>query len=164
MTFAQTLVGFIMTYFMYDMQGNFIYLLLSGFSLGMVGNSAAMMIGCAVSDVKNVAELAPLLFVPQILFGGFFVRTSLIPSYIRWCQYLCGMKYSMNLFLMTEFDLELKSCQDSPNARENCNNVLENNDINVDEWYINLIMLFALFLGYRLLGAFILVKTAKKFY
>jgi hypothetical protein len=43
--------------------------------------------------VKDVTELAPLLFVPQILFGGFFIRTSLIPVWLRWAQYVCGMKY-----------------------------------------------------------------------
>ena len=28
------------------------------------------MIGCLVADVKDVSELAPLLFVPQLLFAG----------------------------------------------------------------------------------------------
>lgn len=28
------------------------------------------MIGCLVTDVKDVTELAPLLFVPQLLFAG----------------------------------------------------------------------------------------------
>ena len=28
------------------------------------------MIGCLVADVKDVTELAPLLFVPQLLFAG----------------------------------------------------------------------------------------------
>ena len=30
----------------------------------------AVMIGCLVTDVKDVTELAPLLFVPQLLFAG----------------------------------------------------------------------------------------------
>jgi hypothetical protein len=30
----------------------------------------AVMIGCLVADVKDVSELAPLLFVPQLLFAG----------------------------------------------------------------------------------------------
>jgi hypothetical protein len=43
------------------------------------------------------------LFVPQILFSGFFIRTSLIPIYMRWAQYLCSLKYAINLLLIIEF-------------------------------------------------------------
>ena len=34
----------------------------------------AVMIGCLVADVKDVSELAPLLFVPQLLFAGDAMR------------------------------------------------------------------------------------------
>ena len=34
----------------------------------------AVMIGCLVADVKDVSELAPLLFVPQLLFAGEAMR------------------------------------------------------------------------------------------
>jgi hypothetical protein len=62
-------------------------------------------IGCLVADVKDVSELAPLLFVPQLLFAGFFIRTSLIPIFLRWAQYLCAIKYAINLVLLTEFNV-----------------------------------------------------------
>ncbi len=164
MTLAQTVFGYILTYFMYGMQGSFLYIILASWGLGMVGNSAAMMLGCAISEVKNVAESAPLLFVPQILFGGFFVRTSQIPAFMRWCQYLCGMKYAMNLAFMIEFDLELDHCQASPEARINCKNILDSNDIEPDRWYVYVVLMGALYLGYRLLAGYILYRAAKKFY
>jgi hypothetical protein len=37
------------------------------------------MLGCSVTDVKQVTELAPLLFVPQMRFMDFFARTSQLP-------------------------------------------------------------------------------------
>ena len=45
------------------------------------------MIGCLVADVKDVSELAPLLFVPQLLFAGdippfyYYLQPSHSPSY-----------------------------------------------------------------------------------
>ena len=73
--------------------------------------------------------MAPALFVPQLLFAGFFIRTAQVPRYsshlplplprtptpypypypvqipewLSWVQYLCGLKYGMNLFILNEF-------------------------------------------------------------
>jgi hypothetical protein len=185
----------------------------------------AVMIGCLVTDVKDVSELAPLLFVPQLLFAGdffacivspvtcertlslypicysryhltlawrgtdeqddifllllpsfhcwmtinffsfykgFFIRTSLIPVFLRWAQYLCAIKYAINLVLLTEFNVLNKSCQGA--AAMNCKNVLKNNDIKVEDTYIYILVIFALFLVFRIIGAAILIKKARRFY
>ena len=50
--------------------------------------------GAAVHpDVQTVIEL---LFIPQILFAGFFIRTTFIPVFLRWAQWLCSLKYTVN--------------------------------------------------------------------
>ena len=38
-----------------------------------------------------------------MLFAGFFVRTDQIPVYLRWAQYLCSLKYAMNVLTIVEF-------------------------------------------------------------
>lgn len=148
---------------MMDLQGNFIYFVLAAFGLGLVSNSVAMALGCALPDVKDVTELSPLLFVPQVLFAGFFIRTSQIPVFLRWAQYLCGMKYGIDLIFQNEFDLKLSSCR-SGNARVNCRSILQQNDIKTGEYYIPIISLFLLFIGFRLIAGIILVQKAKEFY
>lgn len=70
----------------------------------------------------------------------------------------------MNLVLMTEFDLDSDACQSSPEARDNCKNILVSNDIETDKFYVYILILFALFVGFRLLGAMILTHRAKRFY
>ena len=55
-------------------------------------------------------ELSPLLFVPQLLFAGFFIKTDQIPVFLRWAQYLCSLKYAINLILCIEFDVGNDSC------------------------------------------------------
>jgi len=163
-TFAQMLLQWIIAYFMIGLQGNFILLVLTSFGLGMVSNSVAMGLGCLVPDVKDVTELAPLAYVPQILFAGFFIRTGQIPVFLRWAQYLCGMKYAMNLAFMNEFRTDSHSCNNSDNAHENCSQLLSQNGINPSEFYIYIILLAAIFLLFRVAGAMVLHQKAKRFY
>ena len=162
LTFMQMIVGFIMTYFMCSLQGNFIYMVIIGWMLGCGSSSLAVVLGCLVPDVKDVTELAPLLYVPQLLFAGFFIKTSQIPIFLRWAQYLCSLKYAMNLMILTEFDNSNKSCQGG--AQQSCHNVIAQNDIKKDQWWVYGLIIIALFLGFRILGGFVLTQKAKRFY
>jgi len=127
-----------------------------------VSGSLAVCLGCAVPHAKNVTEMGPLLFVPQLLFAGFFVRISQIPLFLQWVQYLCSLKYAMNLALIAEFNGGLKSCQGA--ASNNCELVLSSNQIVVEDWPLYVLLLVALFVVFRLLGAIVLMKKASRFY
>jgi ABC-type multidrug transport system permease subunit len=111
LTFIFTLLQTILVYFMIGMQGSFILIVLACFGLGAASSSMAVLLGCLVSDIKEATEMSNLLFVPQLLFAGFFIRTELIPVFLRWAQYLCGLKYALNLVLLTEFAISNPSCQ-----------------------------------------------------
>jgi hypothetical protein len=162
LTLLQTLLQFILVFFMMNLQGNFIYFVLEAWGLGLASSSVAMALGASVSNVKDVTELAPLLFVPQLLFAGFFIRTSQIPVFLRWAQYLCSIKYAINLALITEFNSDLKSCQGA--SAPYCQAIIDTNDIEEDLWWVYVIVLIALFIGFRLIAALILVQKAKRFY
>lgn len=82
--------------------------------------------------------------------------------FLRWAQYLCAIKYAVNLVLLTEFNVLNESCQG--NAATNCKNVLINNDIRVEDTYIYVLIIFGLFLVFRIFGATILIQKARKFY
>lgn len=163
-TFAQMLLQWIIAYNMINLQGNFIFHVLISFGLGMVSNSIAMGLGCLIPDVKDVTELAPLAYVPQVLFAGFFIRTSQIPVFMRWAQYLCGMKYAMNLALLNEFRETSDLCQKSEAANRNCKSVIELNNINPEEFYVYILILVAIFAIFRVLGCLVLSQKAKRFY
>eukprot|EP01037_Dinobryon_pediforme_P033483 gene33483-38930_t len=115
-----------------------------------------MLLGCLVADVKDVTELAPLLFVPQILFGGFFIRTSLIPIWLQWVEYVCGMKYGMNLVFMNEFRVSSPSCSVNDDAKQNCSNLLSSNSVDPSIYYVYIIILFVLFLAFRFAAGIVL--------
>ena len=111
LTFLQIIVQYLLVYYMIGFKGPYINFVLSSWGLALASSSVALCLGAAVPNVKQVTELAPLLFVPQLFFAGFFIHTSQIPIFLRWAQYLCGIKYTMNLILLTEFNRDLPSCQ-----------------------------------------------------
>lgn len=162
MAFLQNLVGYLLVYFLMNLQGSFILLLLVSWGLGVASSSVAVILGSAVSDVKDVTELAPLLFVPQLLFAGFFIRLSQVPVFLRWAQYLCSLKYAMNLLLAIEFNLSSNSCSGAAHA--NCKTVLENNQVDLNYLWLYAFLIAVLSVVFRLLGAKVLVEKARKFY
>jgi len=99
----QTLAGLMTSYFLMELKGRFIRLWMGMFLLGVVSSSVAIALGCATTNVKTAIEAVPLAFVPQMLFAGFFVPIAQIPVYLRWSQWLCTLKYSINIMLLTEF-------------------------------------------------------------
>ena len=70
----------------------------------------------------------------------------------------------MNLLLILEFADTNPSCESSAQAAANCANALDSNNVNPDQWWVYMLMLGVLFVGFRTLGAFILVGKSKKFY
>jgi hypothetical protein len=161
----RSLLIFLVCYWTMGLQGNFFYLAVEVFALQMVANSTALLIGSMLSSVEAVAQAAPLLFVPQILFAGFFVPMSRIPIFLRWVQYLCSLKYSLNLVLITELgDCKNHGTNPNPIYYEACDTILADNEVKRDQWYIYALVLLALFFGLRFLSLYFLIKRARNFY
>ena len=157
--FVQALVQTLCVYFLIGFQGNFGLLVTAWWALGLASNSVAIAVGCTVTNVKDAAELTPLVFVPQLLFSGFFVSISSIPVWLRWAQWLCSLKYTLNLLLLIEFSPDV--CSENSETESNCNSLFARNDISSDLIWFYVLVLFGLFLGFRLLGGFLLVKRAR---
>lgn len=162
LNFMQICLAYLFAYNMMELNGMWIYLILTAWGLGLASGSMAVLLGCALSDIKAVTEMSPLLFVPQLLFAGFFIKTSQIPVFLRWAQYLCSLKYAIDLILIIEFSEDNSNCQG--NAAQNCRNVLIQNDVQPDQWWVYMLLLGALFIGFRILSAMLLVQKAKRFY
>jgi len=41
----------------------------------------------------------PVVFVPQLLFSGFFISIDSIPVCVRWARYLCSLTYALSLLV-----------------------------------------------------------------
>jgi len=154
LVYLQNLLSLVIAYWLMELRGEFFFISFTMWLLGVASNSTAMLVGSLVEDPKTAAEAAPLLFVPQILFSGFFIRVDQIPVYLRWAQYACSLKYAMNLVLLIEFT-------DCGDAEMQCDNLLALNDIEDHLWWLYVVILLGIFLGLRLISLFVLKKKAK---
>lgn len=160
-TFLQVFVGIIITFFLLDFQSNFFEFVLINYAAAMASTAASIWLGCSIEDPQLGIQLLPMLFVPQMLFAGFFVSTDLLPVYIRWAQYLCPLTYALRLLNLAEFG---ECAKGNDKAAENCRRLFEITDVvEEDRWWYWLVML-SIFLGYRLGGLIILKQKSTKFY
>jgi ABC-type multidrug transport system ATPase subunit/ABC-type multidrug transport system permease subunit len=90
-------------YFLEGLVGNYIEIILAMCMLAFATAGTALLFGASIRDVDKVVELGFLLFVPQILFSGFFVAIDQIPGVLRWAQWLCSIKYAINMVYIAEF-------------------------------------------------------------
>lgn len=164
LTIIQMMVQWLIVVFMMDLQGNYFQLVTAAFGLAMTSNSLAMILGAGLSDVKEVTELSSLLFVPQILYAGFFIRLNQIPIFLRWAQYLCGMSYGIKLAFFIEFNEDLRACQENPDAAANCHALLASNGLDNGLYWVSIVLLFVIFLVARVIAGLILTQKAKSFY
>jgi ABC-type multidrug transport system permease subunit len=130
------------------------------YSLAMASTALAVLLGCAVEDPKLGQEMLPILFVPQMLFAGFFVAPDLIPVWLRWARFLCTLTYAVRILLVAEFD---RDCG-SEEGDKNCEQLLSNVGAVPDETSWNWIVLVALFVVFRIFALFVLRQKATKFF
>ena len=162
MTFINTLLQYCIIYRLCSLNGNFLELVFASFALASASCSIAVVLGSMVDDVKTASEIQPLIFTPQLLFAGFFIRTEMIPSFLRWSEYLCSLKYAISLILISEFNPANANCKGS--ASKACQSILIRNGVALEDGLFYTAILLGLFLGFRVIAAFILVRRANRFY
>lgn len=147
----------VILYWMVGFQGNFWVLGFEIFLVQLVSASYAFLIGALVNDVKQAQELAPLVFVPQLLFTGFFISIQQIPVSIRWVQYLCSLTYGLKLGIITEF----QACANEGDP--DCLKVINFNNANEDLVWMYVLILVAIFVTFRIGSLVALIWRAKSF-
>lgn len=150
LSFLTALESWLIAYWIMGFQGNFFWLVMAAWALSCTAASTALMMGCSVSTAQSAQELAPLMFVPQILFTGIFVPIKLVPVWLRWMQYLASLKYAINIACVVEF-------KDDPVGMA----LLENQDIQSDKIWLYCLVLGAIFAGFRILAMINLRRRAK---
>lgn len=158
LAFLQLLFAVTIIYWLMDLDSDFFSLVFALWLLGSASTSVAVFISSIATDAQKATEAAPLLFVPQILFSGFFVRIEQIPSWIRWPQWLCSLKYSLNLTLLLEFG----DCPEG--SKEACDRLLDQNETKKDLIWLYILVLVVLFVVVRTLSLVVLTIKAQTVY
>ncbi len=94
----------VITYFLIGFQADFAIFYATTYSLAMASTALGVMLGSAVENPKLGQEFLPVLFVPQMLFAGFFVAPKLIPIWLRWARFICTMTFAFRIIMVAEFD------------------------------------------------------------
>ncbi len=159
LSFATSLLAFLIAYWMIGLHGAFILHVLVTWLIGLCAASTALLFGCLAANAQEAMQAAPAIFVPQILFAGLFVRIDQIPAWIRWAQYLCSLKFGINLFLVNEFGAA--ACD--PARRAECAGLLDSTDADEAIWWAYALILIGIFLLFRLAGLLVLTRKARGF-
>lgn len=162
-TFAQIIVQSAVSFFLIGFTTNFFFFVAIIYALAMASTAVAVLLGCAVADAKTAQELLPLLFVPQMLFAGFFVAIELLPSWLQWVQYICSLTYGVRLGLLAEFGDCANGAVDDQ-AAINCRRILVNVNADADEKWWYWVVIVSLFVVLRVTALFVLRKKANTFY
>eukprot|EP00927_Polykrikos_kofoidii_P027605 TRINITY_DN2421_c0_g3_i1.p1 TRINITY_DN2421_c0_g3~~TRINITY_DN2421_c0_g3_i1.p1 ORF type:complete len:627 (+),score=83.85 TRINITY_DN2421_c0_g3_i1:62-1882(+) len=150
---VQNVVMWLIAFWAMGFQGNFLAHVAATTLVGLAAASTSLFVGCLVKSAKQAMELAPALFVPQILFAGFFIKMELIPVFMRWLQYVCSLKWGMNIMLHNEL-----------NDVQGASIFLDQNEIVADDLWISYLVLAGITIVCRIMAVIALTKTSKALY
>jgi energy-coupling factor transporter ATP-binding protein EcfA2/ABC-type multidrug transport system permease subunit len=153
LTFLQAIVQTTVVYWTIRFRGFYLYLILILWGIASTSASLAILLGCLLKDPKQAIEFAPLIFVPQLLYVGFYIRTSLIPVYIRWIQYLCPLKYGVNLAFLNEYHSVTGA-----GAIRNWSLMLSKNAIEPSDWWVYVLIMLGIYCGCKVVSSYALSR------
>ena len=59
---------------------------------------------CVFESEEQASQIAPIVLMPLILFGGQFANPDAIPKSIGWIQYISPIRYGLEALVENEFD------------------------------------------------------------
>eukprot|EP01113_Clastostelium_recurvatum_P019864 TRINITY_DN2352_c0_g1_i2.p1 TRINITY_DN2352_c0_g1~~TRINITY_DN2352_c0_g1_i2.p1 ORF type:complete len:993 (+),score=221.18 TRINITY_DN2352_c0_g1_i2:230-3208(+) len=137
---------------------HFVIFIVSLVLISMTSTAMCMAIS-AVTPAVNVGNLiAILLLFFFLLFSGFVINTTSLPSYLTWVPYTSLITYGFQILMINEFDgltiiFDVRQGLDVPiNGRE----FIADLGIDADRLDFNLQMLTGMFFGYLLLAYLLL--------
>lgn len=157
-TAVQVTMSVVITYYMVGFNATFGQLWAATYVMALVSTALGAMIGSSVSDPGVAIELLPAVFMPQILFSGFFIPKGNMPDFISWLTYVFPLTYAMRIAMVYEFS----ECEGT--AQTFCNALLENVEAEKDDVWWYWIVLVGQFLFFRLLAIVTLRFKAETFY
>jgi ABC-type multidrug transport system ATPase subunit len=162
---VQVTVSTIITFFMVGFYLDYWVLWTAVYLLACASSALGVMVGSATESASTAIEFLPAVFMPQILFSGFFVPPSLIPDWLVWLVWIMPLTYGVRILLIGEFGGDrCANVSVLPDGTTSCSRILENSQADEDDvWWYYLVLLL-LFVFFRFLALAILRKKATKFY
>ena len=161
---VQALLVLVISYFLMGLVGNFFFHVCSLWLIQLACASYAYLIGALVPDAKAAQEIAPAILVPQLLFAGFFISINQVPEVLQWVQYVCALKFAINLGSIIEFDEICNEPNVSLTTAVACKQrIFEANDVDPDLAWLYIVILLMIFALFRTLSLLALMWRAKNY-
>jgi ABC-type multidrug transport system ATPase subunit len=150
-------------YAVMGLHGNFIDYVLIFWITGMAASSVALLVGSVAANAEVASQAAPAIFVPQLLFAGFFIKIDNVPVFLRWVQYICALKYGMNLFLLNEFGEDARKDWPTEDQIE-AERFITLNEVEPDHRWLYVGILIAIVIVIRSISLLVLARRASSFF
>lgn len=100
------IVAYVMTGQLLEVE-RLLYFLLLHIIMAFVSQSLGLLLGAIfMEDASAAVFLGPISTVPIMLFGGFFVRVSTIPWYLRYFTYFSFLRYAFEATMITIYGFD----------------------------------------------------------
>jgi len=141
------------SYWIIGFSGNFFIWVVIVFTASVATSSIGWLISSLSYSPLTALQLVPVIVLPQILFSGLLIDIQLIPSWLAWMEYLCYLKYCINIAFINE----VEAYKDN----EYIKNLASQNfiDMNKTGAYASIICIFII--GSRVLAAIALYYNRK---
>ncbi|CAJ0957723.1 unnamed protein product, partial [Mesorhabditis belari] len=120
-----------------------------------VANTMATSGACVFGEEGAAITFMPLLVLPMLVFGGFYIRYEDVPIYFRWITWISWFRFGFEALENNQWTAhgDIKNCT-PPCATPNGTEVLISRDMNPDVWvfWMNSGILIAIFVLGRVFG------------
>ncbi|WKY01088.1 hypothetical protein Q1695_015243 [Nippostrongylus brasiliensis] len=128
--------------------------------VAILGQNTAISIGyaagCIFGSVKLAVAVLPVFVVPMMVFGGYFINQATLPVYFYPFKYLSYFGYAFESLTVNEWShvTSIEGCPSSDGRRcfQNGTDVIRSLSFSPDNMWINLIFIFAMTIGIRLIA------------
>jgi ABC-type multidrug transport system ATPase subunit len=146
MSIAYWMVGFV---------GNFAVWVAIVAATAMATSSIGWLITAVTDSPVSALRLVPVVLLPQLLFSGILINVDLIPDWMNWMEFLCYIKYAVNLAFVNETQRFRNSIYIVHLANQNL--------INTDNHaWVYAMLLVAFVVGVRVIAASLLIYRKNK--
>ena len=70
----------------------------------VAGSSFGMFFGCIFENPDVATNMAPILLIPLIFFGGLFTNVGDILIFLRWIPYISPVRYAFEALVRSEYE------------------------------------------------------------
>jgi len=128
--------------------------------------SLGYFMSCIAPNIDIALAIAPVLIIPFMIFGGFYLNSGTVPVWLAWLQYLSWFYYGYEALLINQWsDMEI-SCAHEASNHTTClttgEQVLETLAFEKENFTRDIGALVALAVGIRIMAFLALLSKTKR--